>query len=30
MVKKYTWMDLPVRYTPYTVLKSRMLRLFLR
>ena len=30
IVKKYTWMDMPVRYAPYTPLKGRLLRLFLR
>lgn len=30
IVKKYTWMDLPVRYAPYTPLKEKLLRLFLR
>ena len=30
IVKKAVWMDLPVRYAPYTPLKSKLLRLFLR
>ena len=30
VVKKSTWMDLPVRYAPYTPLKSKLLRLFLK
>lgn len=30
IVKKYTWMDLPVRYAPYTPIKEKLLRLFLR
>ena len=30
IVKKSTWMDLPVRYAPYTPVKNRLLRLFLR
>ena len=30
IVKKYTWMDLPVRYQPYTSLKKAMLRIFLK
>ena len=30
IVKKSTWMDLPVRYAPYTSRKDRLLRLFLR
>ena len=30
IVKKSTWMDMPVRYAPYTPLKDRLLRLFLR
>ncbi len=30
IVKKYTWMDMPVRYAPYTPFKGRLLRLFLR
>ncbi len=30
IVKKHTWMDLPVRYVPYTKWQERLLRLFLR
>lgn len=30
IVKKYTWMDLPIRYQPYNKWKSFLLRLFLR
>lgn len=30
IVSKSTWMDMPVRYAPYTALKGRLLRLFLR
>ncbi len=30
VVKKSTWLDLPVRYPPYTPMKDRLLRLFLR
>ena len=30
IVKKYNWMDLPIRYQPYTKGKGRLLRLFLR
>lgn len=30
IVSKSTWMDLPVRYMPYTPLKEKLLRLFLR
>ena len=30
IVDKKTWMDMPVRYQPYTVLKEKLLRLFLR
>ena len=30
IVKKSTWMDLPVRYAPYTPWKERLLRLFLK
>lgn len=30
IVNKSTWIDLPVRYMPYTPLKDRLLRLFLR
>ena len=30
MVKKYTWMDLPVRYQPYRGWKERVLRMVLR
>lgn len=30
IVKKYTWMDMPVRYAPYTKLKTQFLRIFLR
>ncbi|MCI8505005.1 MAG: aldehyde dehydrogenase [Lachnospiraceae bacterium] len=30
IVKKYNWIDLPIRYQPYTKGKERLLRLFLR
>ena len=30
VVQKSAWLDLPVRYAPYTPLKARLLRLFLR
>ena len=30
IVKKYTWLDLPMRYQPYTKLKEKMVRMFLR
>lgn len=30
VVKKYTWMDMPVRYAPYTRLQDRLLRVFLK
>lgn len=30
IVKKYNWIDLPVRYQPYTPKKQKLLRLFLR
>ena len=30
IVKKYNWIDLPVRYQPYTTKKQRLLRFFLR
>ncbi len=30
IVKKHTWMDLPVRYAPYSRVKGALLRLFLR
>ena len=30
IVKKHTWMDLPVRYAPYTELQDKLLRMFLR
>ena len=30
IVDKKTWMDLPMRYQPYTSLKDRMIRMFLR
>ena len=30
IVQKYTWVDMPVRYAPYTPLKDKLLRLFLR
>ncbi len=30
IVKKYTWMDLPIRYAPYSELKEKFLRVFLR
>ena len=30
IVKKYTWIDLPMRYQPYTGWKEKMVRMFLR
>lgn len=30
IVKKYTWIDLPMRYMPYTKIKDKMIRTFLR
>lgn len=30
IVKKYTWIDLPIRYFPYTDLKMKLLRFFLK
>ena len=30
VVKKYTWLDLPMRYQPYTALKERLVRMFVR
>ena len=30
IVKKHTWMDLPVRYAPYTEMQEKLLRIFLR
>ena len=30
IVDKKTWIDLPMRYQPYTSLKDRMIRMFLR
>ncbi|MDO4261006.1 MAG: aldehyde dehydrogenase [Eubacteriales bacterium] len=30
IVKKYTWLDLPMRYQPYTPLKERLVRMFVR
>ncbi|MDO4478217.1 MAG: aldehyde dehydrogenase [Lachnospiraceae bacterium] len=30
IVKKYTWMDMPVRYAPYTEFRNKLLRLFLK
>ena len=30
IVKKHTWMDMPVRYMPYSKLKDKLLRVFLR
>ena len=30
VVQQSAWLDLPVRYAPYTPLKARLLRLFLR
>lgn len=30
IVKKSTWLDLPIRYFPYTAAKARLLRLFLK
>ena len=30
IVKKATWIDLPLRYYPYTPLKDKMIRLFVK
>jgi aldehyde dehydrogenase (NAD+) len=30
IVNKSTWMDMPVRYMPYSSLKDKLLRIFLR
>jgi len=30
IVKKYNWIDLPIRYHPYTHKKGKLLRLFLK
>ena len=30
IVKQYQWIDLPIRYQPYTALKQRLVRLFVR
>lgn len=30
IVKKYTWIDLPMRYMPYTKAKQKMIRMFLK
>lgn len=30
IVKKYTWMDMPLRYQPYDKLKERLVRMFVR
>ena len=30
IVKKYTWLDLPMRYQPYTKQKDKMIRTFLK
>ena len=30
MVKKYNWIDLPIRYQPYTSGKEKLLRMFLK
>jgi aldehyde dehydrogenase (NAD+) len=30
IVKKYTWLDLPMRYQPYTNLKEKLVRMFVR
>ena len=30
VVKKSTWMDLPIRYPPYSPVKDKLLRMFLR
>lgn len=30
VVKKYTWLDIPMRYQPYSALKDKLIRLFLR
>ena len=30
IVKKYTWLDLPMRYQPYTKMKDKMIRMFLK
>lgn len=30
IVKKYTWMDMPLRYQPYNALKEKLVRMFVR
>ena len=30
IVRKHTWMDLPVRYTPYSKVQEQLLRMFLK
>jgi aldehyde dehydrogenase (NAD+) len=30
IVKKYTWLDLPMRYQPYTKMKEKLVRMFVR
>lgn len=30
IVKKYTWIDLPIRYMPYTKMKDKLIRFFLK
>lgn len=30
IVKKYNWLDLPLRYQPYSVVKEKMVRMFVR
>ena len=30
IVKKYNWIDMPIRYQPYTKAKERLLRFFLK
>lgn len=29
IVKKYTWMDMPIRYAPYSKTKDKLLKFFL-
>ena len=30
IVKKYTWIDIPIRYMPYTKMKDKLIRFFLK
>lgn len=30
IVKKYTWLDLPLRYQPYDAVKEKLVRMFVR